>query len=63
MTPATLTIQRQDSHAFFRHSRDSLCHSRAGGNLFPLSRRGIAMPIIFGLVLCLAIWVASLSWT
>ena len=26
-------------------------------------RSGIAMPIIFGLVLCLAIWVASLSWT
>jgi hypothetical protein len=24
---------------------------------------GIAMPIILGLVLCLAVWVASLAWT
>ncbi len=28
-----------------------------------MQRKGIAMPIIFGLVLCLAVWVASLSWT
>lgn len=28
-----------------------------------MQRNGIAMPIIFGLVLCLAVWVASLSWT
>lgn len=27
------------------------------------ARNGIAMPIIMGLVLILAIWVASLSWT
>lgn len=26
-------------------------------------RKGIAMPIIFGLILCMAIWIASLSWT
>ena len=26
-------------------------------------RRGIAMPVIFGLALCMAVWVASLSWT
>lgn len=25
--------------------------------------RGIALPVIFGLVLCIAIWVGSLSWT
>ncbi len=62
MTPAPRTIQNQDSSCY-------LCHSRVyapegtGGNPALLSRRGIAMPIIFGLVLCLAIWVASLSWT
>lgn len=28
-----------------------------------MQRKGIAMPIIFGLILCLAVWVASLSWT
>lgn len=27
------------------------------------AKKGIAMPIIMGLVLCLAIWVASLAWT
>ena len=50
MTPATLTIQSQDSHISRFLS-------------LPKGRHGIAMPIIFGLVLCLAIWVASLSWT
>ncbi len=28
-----------------------------------LHRRGIALPIVFGTVLCLAVWIASLSWT
>ena len=27
------------------------------------TRRGIAMPIIFGLILCIAIWIGSLAWT
>lgn len=27
------------------------------------SKKGIAMPIILGLVLCIAIWVGSLAWT
>jgi len=25
--------------------------------------RGIALPIVLGVVLCLAVWIASLSWT
>lgn len=28
-----------------------------------LHRRGIALPIVFGTILCLAVWIASLSWT
>ena len=28
-----------------------------------IKKQGIAMPIILGLILCLAIWIASLSWT
>ena len=28
-----------------------------------LNKKGIAMPVIMGLILCLAVWVASLSWT
>lgn len=27
------------------------------------AKKGVAIPLVFGLVLCLAIWVASLSWT
>ncbi|MEW6710671.1 MAG: hypothetical protein AB1403_12670 [Candidatus Riflebacteria bacterium] len=27
------------------------------------NHRGIAMPIIMGLILCIAIWIASLAWT
>lgn len=27
------------------------------------TRKGIAMPVILGLVLCLAVYIASLSWT
>ncbi|MFZ5950684.1 MAG: hypothetical protein ACOYXC_08260, partial [Candidatus Rifleibacteriota bacterium] len=27
------------------------------------NRRGIAMPIIMGLILCIAIWIGSLAWT
>lgn len=29
----------------------------------PNSRRGIALPVVFGVALCLAVWVGSLSWT
>ncbi|HNV68994.1 MAG TPA: hypothetical protein PKO06_04790 [Candidatus Ozemobacteraceae bacterium] len=28
-----------------------------------LTRRGIALPIVFGVILCLAVWIGSLSWT
>lgn len=28
-----------------------------------INRRGIIMPIIFGLVLCIAIWIGSLAWS
>lgn len=28
-----------------------------------LKRRGIALPIVLGIVLCFAVWVGSLSWT
>lgn len=28
-----------------------------------LNKNGVAMPIIFGLILCMSIWIASLSWT
>lgn len=28
-----------------------------------LYRRGIALPIVFGTILCLAVWITSLSWT
>ncbi|HOT30468.1 MAG TPA: hypothetical protein PLU72_20005 [Candidatus Ozemobacteraceae bacterium] len=28
-----------------------------------LRRRGIALPIVFGIILCFAVWVGSLSWT
>ncbi len=28
-----------------------------------INRHGIAMPIILGLVLCIAIWIGSLAWT
>ena len=31
-------------------------------NLF-MNKKALAMPIIFGVILCLAVWVASLSWT
>lgn len=28
-----------------------------------LRRRGIALPIVLGIILCFAVWVGSLSWT
>lgn len=31
--------------------------------MMSLLRRGIALPIVLGSVLCLAVWITSLSWT
>lgn len=28
-----------------------------------LNQRGLAMPVILGLILCIAIWIGSLAWT